>query len=193
MVNPSVVPDYKVELEHDGRSYPITVPGLRVFECGACKTIVLPDEAHRRLTKALRVAAGLLAPEEIKAKREMLRLTQKELAGFLRVAESTVSRWETGAQIQQRAMDLLLRLFFYLPAVRRYFGMDQSPDMVNNYPKPVLPIEDRFVRMFGKSAAKSEFTKSDASAVDVGAMGDLIRRPWATYAVTTKITPSIGR
>jgi DNA-binding transcriptional regulator YiaG len=44
--------------------------------------------------------------------------TQKELAVQLAVAEATLSRWETGGQIQQRAMDKLLRLFFGLPAVR---------------------------------------------------------------------------
>ena len=46
------------------------------------------------------------------------------MLGLLRVAKETVSRWETGAQIQQRAMDLLLRLFFDIPEVRRQLGRD---------------------------------------------------------------------
>jgi hypothetical protein len=37
-------------------------------------------------------------------------LTQKPFANLLDVGEATVSHWETGAQIQQRAMDRFLRL-----------------------------------------------------------------------------------
>ena len=51
---------------------------------------------------------------------EALGLTQKQLATRLHLAESTLSRWETGAQIQQRAMDLLLRMFFEIPQVRTF-------------------------------------------------------------------------
>ena len=56
-------------------------------------------------------------------KRESLGLTQKQLANLLRVADATVSRWETGGQIQQRSMDLLLRAFSDIPALRQYLGM----------------------------------------------------------------------
>jgi putative zinc finger/helix-turn-helix YgiT family protein len=119
----TLVPDYTAELEHDGRSYSVTVPDLQVLECSACKTLVLTDEAHKRLGIALRDKAGLLRPAEIRAKRDELGLTQKQLASLLKVADTTVSRWETGAQIQQRAMDLLLRAFFNVPALRQFLGM----------------------------------------------------------------------
>jgi putative zinc finger/helix-turn-helix YgiT family protein len=58
----------------------------------------------------------LLSPEEIRRSREKLGLTQKQFAALLGVGEATVSRWETGAQIQQRAMDRFLRLCFASPA-----------------------------------------------------------------------------
>jgi putative zinc finger/helix-turn-helix YgiT family protein len=118
-VNPTVV-DYSTDLEHDGRSYHVALPDLRVFRCEACGVLVLPDESHRRLSLALRTEAGLLTPAEIKRNRDKLGLTQKQLADLIQVAECTVCRWETGAQIQQRAMDQLLRLFFEVPAVRDY-------------------------------------------------------------------------
>jgi hypothetical protein len=35
------------------------------------------------------------------------------------VGPATVSRWETGGQVQQRSLDKLLRLYFTLPEVRR--------------------------------------------------------------------------
>jgi DNA-binding transcriptional regulator YiaG len=57
------------------------------------------------LSESLRDAAGLLSPEQIRQNREALRLTQKQLANLMRISESTLSRWETGGQIQQRCMD----------------------------------------------------------------------------------------
>ncbi len=100
------------ELEHDGRKCSVTVNDFRVLQCQRCGAIVLDDSANETLSRALRREAGLLGPEEIHANREKHRLTQKQLASYLRISESTLSRWETGAQIQQRAMDALLRVFF---------------------------------------------------------------------------------
>jgi putative zinc finger/helix-turn-helix YgiT family protein len=120
-VNPTLV-DYSADMEHDGRSYSITVPGLGVLECERCRARVLTDAAHQELANALRTAAGLLHPIEIRSRREALGLSQRQLAQHLKVAEATVSRWETGGQIQERAMDLLLRGFFEVPEVRRYYA-----------------------------------------------------------------------
>src|SRR5262245_1930245 len=111
-VNPIMVPSYSAEMEHDGRAYTVTVRDLDVLECEACHARMLPDAASKRLTEALRREAGLLMPAEIRRKRELLGLSQKLLANHLNVAAETVSRWETGAQIQQRAMDLFLRAYF---------------------------------------------------------------------------------
>lgn len=55
-----------------------------------------------------------MPPELIRRTRERLKLSQKQLAEELQVAESTLSRWESGMQIQQRAMDQYLRLVFTL-------------------------------------------------------------------------------
>ena len=56
----------------------------------------------------------LRAAESVRANvimgREKLGLTQKQFANLLGVGEATVSRWETGAQIQQRALDRFLRV-----------------------------------------------------------------------------------
>ncbi len=111
-VSPTTLPTYSAELEHDGRKYSVTVNDFRVLQCQRCGAIVLDDSANETLSRALRREAGLLGPEEIHANREKHRLTQKQLASYLRISESTLSRWETGAQIQQRAMDALLRVFF---------------------------------------------------------------------------------
>ncbi len=121
-VNPETIL-YTARITHDGREYDITVPDLAVRRCGNCGAIALSDEADERISEALRRAAGLLEPKEIRRRREALGLTQRQLADYLSLAESTLSRWETGAQIQQRCMDRLLRLFFDLPEVRGRLGV----------------------------------------------------------------------
>ena len=128
-VNPASLP-YSAELEHDGRKYQISVSDLDVARCEKCGTIVLEDAANRRLSDALRSAAGLLHPSEIRDRRESLGLKQKELANYLRISESTLSRWETGAQIQQRCMDWLLRGFYGVEEFRRFLGVPSASPVV---------------------------------------------------------------
>ncbi len=112
-VSPVTV-DYSVEMEHDGRAYSLRIPDFVLLECASCHTRLLTDEGHKLITEALREQAGLMTPEEIKDQRRRMDLTQEDLARHLKVAKETVSRWETGGQIQQRAMDVLLRVFFGL-------------------------------------------------------------------------------
>jgi putative zinc finger/helix-turn-helix YgiT family protein len=112
------VTSYTVEIDHDGRTYTVTVPDLETPRCANCGQLVLIDAANRRISDTFRQQLGLLLPAQIRQNREALRLTQKELADQLGIDEATLSRWETGAQIQPRALDRLLRLFFALPAVR---------------------------------------------------------------------------
>ncbi len=116
-VSPVTV-DYSTEMEHDGISYSLTVPSLEILECTACHNQVFPDQAFEKLLSKLRSEAGLLTPEEIKTGRTVLKLTQEQLASHLKVARETVSRWESGGQIQQRAYDTLIRLYFQFEDVR---------------------------------------------------------------------------
>lgn len=125
--------DYQPEVTHDGRTYRIILPALSVLRCNRCGAIVLDDEADDKVSDALRQAAGLLSPEQIRRGREALGLTQKQLAQKLQIGEATLSRWETGGQIQQRSLDRLMRLYFQVPEARQFLdavstpaGLDQS-------------------------------------------------------------------
>jgi putative zinc finger/helix-turn-helix YgiT family protein len=122
-VSPTALPSYPVELEHDGRKYAFSVPNLHVLQCQNCGAIVLNDSANERIEDALRAAIGLLSPSEIRQRREALGLNQQQLADYLRISMYTLSRWETGAQIQQRAMDWFLRTFFEVAEARRFLGL----------------------------------------------------------------------
>jgi putative zinc finger/helix-turn-helix YgiT family protein len=133
-----VLPSYTAELDHDGRKYVVSISDLNVLRCEHCGAIVLDDEAEDRLVEGLRAKAGLLSPQEIRQKRESLRLTQKQLSNVLAISESTLSRWETGAQIQQRCMDKFLRCFFELPEVRRLL---EAPETTwHSAPSRLIPV-----------------------------------------------------
>lgn len=107
---------YTTTIEHHGRAYRVEVAALTVPRCANCQALSIDDEADRQISVAFRREARLLSPEDICVGREKLGLIQKDFANLLGVGESTVSRWETGTQIQQRALDRFLRLCFKCPA-----------------------------------------------------------------------------
>lgn len=109
---------YDAEFRHDGRLHHFTVPELKIPVCEACGEKVFTEQVDDQITDALRSHLHLLFPEEIRAGLERLNLTQKEAAERLGIAEATLSRWLTDTQIQSRAMDNLLRVFFAFPKVR---------------------------------------------------------------------------
>jgi putative zinc finger/helix-turn-helix YgiT family protein len=151
-VNPATLPTYSADLEHDGRKYHVMLTDMQVAKCDNCGTIMLDDVASRRLSDALRNAAGLLHPAEIRANREALKLTQKTLAGYLFIAEATLSRWETGAQIQQRTMDLFLRTFFEVPEARRFLGVPEATPAVAQGESGLPPDLERLLHDFTQPA-----------------------------------------
>ncbi len=118
---------YVTTIEHDGRAYRVEIPELTAPQCGNCQALSIDDAADQQISAAFRRAARLLAPEAIRQGREKLGLTQKEFASLLGVGESTVSRWETGAQIQQRALDRFLRVCFDSPAAVKLLASDFQP------------------------------------------------------------------
>src|SRR5579864_3086346 len=113
---------YDCKYEYDGRTYNLRIESLDVPRCKNCGELVFDVAANRQVTDALRREVGLLFPEQIRQNRESLGLRQRALANLIGVAESTLSRWETGAQIQQRSLDRLMRLFFASATVREQLG-----------------------------------------------------------------------
>jgi DNA-binding transcriptional regulator YiaG len=85
---------------------------------------VFSNHTDEQISRALRDKLELLQPDEIRASREGLHLTQKVLAQRIGVAPETISRWESGLLIQSRAMNTLLRLFFEVPEARGVLGAE---------------------------------------------------------------------
>lgn len=122
-VNPTIT-DYSATIEHDGRTYEIEVPQLPVARCESCGQVVLDDGANERISDAVRSQLGVLTPAQIRRSRERLGISPAQLANNLGVAEASLSRWEAGAQIQSRALDRLLRLYFGCEQVRTVLADD---------------------------------------------------------------------
>lgn len=114
--------DYTTTIEHDGRAYEVAVPGLQVPQCQNCGKIVMVESANLRVSEAFRQTAGLLSPGQIKQGRQSLGYNQQEFAECLGVAGPTVWRWETGAQIQQRFDNDVIKAFFDVPQFRDYLA-----------------------------------------------------------------------
>ncbi len=97
----------------------ISVPSARFLGCPNCGEIVLRFQNAKRLHQdaiaIYRKRHGLLSADEIRMIRERFSLTQANLARFLRLGANTVSRWESGRNVQTAAMDILLRLIRDLP------------------------------------------------------------------------------
>lgn len=101
---------YSVQVVYDGRKYTVHLPDLTVPQCSNCQAISIDEAAGDQIDLAFRREAGLLTSDQIRENRERLDLTQEELAARLGIAMATLSRWETGSQVQQRAFDRFLRI-----------------------------------------------------------------------------------
>jgi putative zinc finger/helix-turn-helix YgiT family protein len=97
----------------------IAVPGTAHLRCPKCGEVVLRFRDSRRLGEdaimIYRKRHGLLSADEIRAIRQRYGLTQASLAGLLRLGANTISRWESGRNVQTAAMDMLLRMIRDLP------------------------------------------------------------------------------
>jgi putative zinc finger/helix-turn-helix YgiT family protein len=111
--------DYALTAMHDGLEYEVCLRNVLVPRCERCGDAIITSGLSQQITAELRRMIGLLPGDAIRANRERLGLTRAQLAATLRVGEETLARWETGGQLQPRAVDLLMRLYFDSAEVRK--------------------------------------------------------------------------
>lgn len=109
-------------MSYEGRTYAVDVPSLEIPRCSNCGELVFTPATGDQIANALRDKLQLLLPRHIREQRKQLRLNQKEFARLLGVAEASVSRWETNALVQSRALDNLMRVFFSVPDARTFLA-----------------------------------------------------------------------
>jgi putative zinc finger/helix-turn-helix YgiT family protein len=120
-VRPAAIP-YELEKNHDGTLHKLHFSQLHVNRCANCGEVYFSDDADREISAALRGKLNLLSPEQIRKNLAELHLTQKQAADRLGIAPETMSRWLSGAMIQSRAMDNLLRVFFECKDARQHLA-----------------------------------------------------------------------
>jgi putative zinc finger/helix-turn-helix YgiT family protein len=102
----------------------VSVASALHLSCIKCGEVVLRFQDAKRLREdaiaAYRKKHGLLSADEIRGIRERFGLTQAELAQLLKLGSNTVSRWESGRNVQTSAMDLLLKMIRDLPGSLDY-------------------------------------------------------------------------
>jgi DNA-binding transcriptional regulator YiaG len=70
---------------------------------------LMTDEGLQRVEETKARHMGLMQPAEIRALRERLKLTQREISEALQIGEKTWSPWENGRNRPSRSINLLLR------------------------------------------------------------------------------------
>jgi HTH-type transcriptional regulator/antitoxin MqsA len=102
----------------------VAVSDVPHFKCAKCGEQVLTYTQARRFEEdaiaLYRKKYGLLSGDQIRAIRERYSLTQLELARLLRLGPNTISRWESGRNVQTAALDVLVRLLRDLPGSLDY-------------------------------------------------------------------------
>lgn len=105
----------------DVRGETVLVPGIEHGRCAVCGEEYLPLDAAERLQKEavrrLKASRQLLAPEEIRAIRRSLAMSQAEFEKLLGVGPKTVVRWEKGTVFQSATADRLMRLIALEPGL----------------------------------------------------------------------------
>lgn len=116
----------KIKFAYKGNELEIAA---RVFECNLCEESFWDNkderEIERMLTDERRRIDGLLTSEEIKKIRISFGFSQAHFAKMLGIGEKNFARYETGASMQGRTMDHLLRILMDLPEALGLIAKDR--------------------------------------------------------------------
>jgi putative zinc finger/helix-turn-helix YgiT family protein len=142
---------HSAELQEQKADVPATVKGEAVvvtqmdaLVCPNCNYTTVKgshmSEYMRRASDVYREKHGFLTSDELRQRREALRMTQEEFAPYVPVSLASVKRWERG-QVQDEAMDKLLRLRTDINAA------------MQNYVQVAACVSDRAARVWLGTAA----------------------------------------
>ena len=81
-----------------------------VYSCKNCGHEWTGADAEDARQIAVCRHLGRLTPKEVRGVRDMYQLSQAEFSHITGLGEASLSRWETGAQVQNVSSDRLLRL-----------------------------------------------------------------------------------
>ena len=110
------------------RGHPVEVSGVLHGACTECGEVFIGaaevEQLQRAAASKARAAQGLLQPEEIKALRASLGLSQVAFENLLGTGAKTVVRWEKGTVFQSATADRLMRLLRHMPELKAVLETD---------------------------------------------------------------------
>ncbi|ATU52156.1 helix-turn-helix domain-containing protein [Acinetobacter baumannii] len=112
-------------------------------EFGELVSIQSVHELHNAIGLYLITHKPELNGEEIRFLRKELNLSQKNLAGLLRVGESSIRHWEAGRSLIGKPTDLLLRAL-YQEHVQGDGELRQLIENLNHQERTLVPSEISF-------------------------------------------------
>lgn len=132
---------YEFDQLHDGRLVRIRIADLLTPVCETCERITLAHSTLECIALETYRQLGLLTPDEIRANRERLGLTQQQMQAQLGLGGNSMSRWEKGHIYQSRALDRFMRVFFASEQVRQMLATD-------DWALPQAPVELSYSERF---------------------------------------------
>ena len=114
----------------------LVVPDYVIYECSTCEDSLVDEKSIKASQKELkdfyRKVDGLLSSADIRRIRKKLGYTQEQMAKELGVGLKNFARYESGQVIQGRAMDLLLRVFDFDPAILKKIKQHDGRQVLRN-------------------------------------------------------------
>jgi len=114
----------------DLRGLTIQVDGVEHGRCRGCGevylTLAAANAVQLEAARRLRRARGLLAPDEIRAIRASLGLSQAAFERLLGTGPKTLVRWEKGTVFQSATADRLMRLIAARPELAALLERDEG-------------------------------------------------------------------
>jgi putative zinc finger/helix-turn-helix YgiT family protein len=112
----------------------VVAEAVPVLVCPACEEVFYGSDAERAHHRAICRALELLTPEQIRAMRERLGMSQAEFAQLTGIGVATLSRWEQGRLVQTRSLDNYLQVLDAIPHAIRV--LEKLRDRPPRPPKP---------------------------------------------------------
>jgi putative zinc finger/helix-turn-helix YgiT family protein len=106
-----------------------------VYRCNSCRYQWTGAEGEDARHRAICEHLGRLTPDEVLRVREHPHLSQAEFSRITGFGEASLSRWETGVQIQNASSDRLLRLIQADPENLRRLKEWANPSRQTGTPK----------------------------------------------------------
>jgi putative zinc finger/helix-turn-helix YgiT family protein len=116
-----------------------------VHECSSCGFVFTDARAEDIKHDAVCTHLGVLTPADVRTLRDRWNLSRGEFARLTKIGEASIARWESGALVQNPAMDQYLRLLAHDDVMQILLSRPNEADIIPIF-KRLSPQEARTLR-----------------------------------------------